>query len=89
MKKVTIYWEKKKKIEEEERLKWIGVELVRLECPDEDGDEIVEEMDYIKNVEIERSRILLGREEQWRNIWLSIGDENSNLFHKKAKGWKN
>lgn len=48
LKKATIEWARAKKVKEEEGLKHIGVELVQIESPEEDGYETEGKRDMIK-----------------------------------------
>ena len=71
----------------------INEELDHLEKPKGAGYESNEMRDIIKSLESARKKISLENEERWRlksrEIWLSVGDDNTNFFQNYAKGHKN
>eukprot|EP00253_Pinus_taeda_P007836 PITA_07836 len=93
LKKATIEWAKARKVSQNEALSSIDDELRDLEEPEAGGYVNQDSKDKILMLEKQRSKILLEREEGWRQksraIWLKVGDENTKFFHNYAKGQKN
>lgn len=83
---------KKKKKDQNEALNNIDKELGGLENPVGPGYESQESKDRIMILERQRRKILLDKEEEWRQksstVWLLLGDENTKKIHNYTKGRK-
>lgn len=92
LKKVTIIWEKYRKVKQNQEQIKISEELRKLESIEEDGYATQASKERILHLEKLQNQIILAKEEEWRlkcrEIWLNAGDENTSFFHKYAKGRK-